>query len=286
LIDGYAPGAALAPKGFLCWSSFGSNPATPTPTELDRHLLALAVKLGDEEVPPISLDPDSSAQQGVVLDHVRLVAQAARTARARGQRLDPYALPADVARQRTVIMAFPKSCDGKTIVPVSIQYGDPGRKPKRLAVVRDEHVNDLVPGFGRPGVLAVSYDSRWFFEDARVTVRYKGSCRQSASEVSFVPRYENGGALETPSAIAPAKTPPGVVMVQAFPDASGRPWQVAYLDGPLLLRQAAIDAAMRWRLVHPRVNGAPIYDAVTLHIPFEAHGRKRVSKTYAPLAVR
>jgi hypothetical protein len=267
-IDGYASRPAWAPMGFLCWSSFGSNPAAPDAAELDRLLLAMAVRLGDGDVPPISLDPDGSAQHGVVLDHVRLVARAARTARARGQRLDPDALPADVAVPRTVIIAFPRKCDGRTIAPASIQYGDGAAEPRRLAVERNERVDDLAPGFGRDGMLAVSYDSRWFFENARVTVQYGESCGPQAGTVSFVPRYEEGGALETPSGTAPPSTPPAVVTVQAFLDVSGRPLFVAYLDGPLLLKQAAMEAAMRWRLVQPRVNGAPVYDAVTLGIPF------------------
>lgn len=273
-IDGYRASLPKAPVGLLCGLAITVSYVRPDPRETQRQLMAVAVGLANADLKPIPLDRDGSTKYGMAFDHVRLVARAAFAAQASGSSLDPAALPGEIARPMTVIVALPWSCSGKLIAPRSIEYtGGLGTSPPVLSTATGTGIQKLVPGLQLPAeALAASYDAPWVFEDGKVTVHYEEPCGRDPADRTFVPKYDEGDASKKVKGKLPAGAthPPGTrVAVQIFCDAEGKPLFPTFVGGFSDLKDAAIEAAMQWRLKPPRLNGAPIYDFVTVVIEFE-----------------
>ena len=133
-MDGYHWSEPAAPKGFLCGAAMNLPPPGPDPFETARQLSAIAVQLGAADVEPISIDADGSRTHGVIYDHVRLIALAARAAAASGTSLDPSRLPQAVASPHLVVIAAPLVCGGETISPESVRLTDSrGNEPRVIA---------------------------------------------------------------------------------------------------------------------------------------------------------
>lgn len=274
-LDGYHWAAPpQAPKGWLCGADMNLNPPGPDPFETQDQLKALAVRLGEQPVDPISLDPDGSRAHGVVFDHVRLIALAARQAAASGKPLNPEQLPRDVAQARTVVIAVPLKCEAKEIAPESIALADSnGNSPQRVGSAKGDEIAKLAPGFEAPsGAIAVAYAAPGLIEGARVTVRYAEPCGSDARELLLPVRSERGRVTKTvPGIVPPTVTVPagGVqVRVQVFLAFDGTPQLPAYVSGPWELRDAAIAAAMEWRVEPAKMNGAPLLQTSILAIVF------------------
>ena len=119
-VDGYHWVDPLAPAGFLCGVAMNLPPPGPDPMETTRQQRGIAIRLGDAEIEPISLDPDGSKKHGIVYDHMRLVGLAARAAAAAGKPLDGNNLPRELLEARMVVIATPLSCGADTIAPDTI----------------------------------------------------------------------------------------------------------------------------------------------------------------------
>jgi protein TonB len=89
------------------------------------------------------------------------------------------------------------------------------------------------------------------------------------------------GQMETPKLIASpnplypaaarAQSLEGVVTLDALVDAAGNVAEVKALSGPMLLRQAAIDALRRWKYQPARLNGLPTSTHMQVNIAFKLH---------------
>ena len=90
-----------------------------------------------------------------------------------------------------------------------------------------------------------------------------------------------GGQMETPRLIASpnplypaaarAQSLEGVVALDALVDAAGNVAEVKALSGPILLRQAAIDALRKWKYQPARLNGLPTSTHMQVNIAFKLH---------------
>lgn len=88
-----------------------------------------------------------------------------------------------------------------------------------------------------------------------------------------------GGQMETPKLIASpnplypaaarAQSLEGVVTLDALVDAAGNVAEVKALSGPMLLRQAAVDALRRWKYQPARLNGLPTSTHLQVNIAFK-----------------
>src|SRR5262245_48942244 len=196
-IDGYRSAPVKAPPGWICGLPLNVPFASADPF-LQLTLMRLAVRLGEDPVAPVSLDPDGSAHHGVVFDHVRLVALAARLGASLGTPLDYAALPAAIARPHLVVVAFPMMCQGSRIAPRSIVYrGGTGPTAPVVESARNERIADLVPGFSAPAdALAVSYDTPWLFDDAQVSVQYERPCGSERAERVFAAQTADGEVIQ------------------------------------------------------------------------------------------
>ena len=70
-------------------------------------------------------------------------------------------------------------------------------------------------------------------------------------------------------AAARAQSLEGVVTLDALVDAAGNVAAVKALSGPMLLRQAAVDALHRWKYQPARLNGLPTSTHLQVNIAFK-----------------
>jgi len=270
-LDGYHWVQPLAPKGWLCGADMNLAPPGPDPFETQNQLNEMAVKMADQPVIPISADPDGSRTHGVIFDHMRLITMAARAAAASNKNLDPKSL-GDLGRAKTVVVAFPRTCDGKTVMADAIALADQqGNQPRLLDTAKGNRVSQMVPGFEAPAnSIAFSFDTKGLIEGSRVAIRYDDACGGEGKEVQMPVHFERGKVTKSATGVAPADAQlPAAgaqVRVQVILDADGVPQYPAYVAGPYELRDAAIAVTKDWRLDAPTMNGAPILQTLTLTV--------------------
>ncbi len=265
-VDGYHWVDPVAPTGFLCGAPMNLAPPGPDPFETTRLLNAIAVNLGAKEVDPISIDPDGSKAHGVVYDHVRLIAVAARAAAASGAPLNPDRLPPSIAGPRLVVIAGPIDCAGETIAPTSVRLTDSrGNEPRAIGTASGAKIADLSPGLtAGPDAVATAYAVPALIAGARTTVRYAKPCA-GKQEV------ELPVAMTSPHVVsqAPAPPPPGQtvppegakIVMQVFVAADGSALNPAFVSGAYEFRAAAAESLKGWKFEPTRANTAPIYKA-------------------------
>jgi hypothetical protein len=256
----------LAPVGFLCGAAMNLAPPGPDAFETTRQQRTIAVALGTADVQPISLDADGSKLHGVVYDHTRLIAMAARAAAAAGKPLDANALPRPLAEPRLVLVAFPVVCGIDTVAPESIALADArGNSPPAVAKATAETIAELVPGLAVPAKsIAVAYAVPALINGARTTIRYAQPC-------SGAPDVTLPVTITPPHVVseAPAPAPPGSavpaggakVVLQLFVAADGTAQYPAFVSGAFEFTDAAIESLKGWRFEPSRVNGAPLFQA-------------------------
>jgi hypothetical protein len=270
-IDGYHWLQPLAPKGWLCGADMNLAPPGPDPFETQDQLNAMAVKMADQPVMPISADPDGSRTHGVVFDHMRLITLAARAAIASNKTLDSKSL-GELGRAKTVVVAFPRTCEGKMVMADAIALADQqGNQPKLVDTAKGNKVASMLPGFEAPAnSIAFAFETKGLIEGSRIAIRYEDACGAEGKEVLMPVRFERGKVTKSAPGVAPADVQvPAAgaqVRVQVILDADGVPQYPAYAGGPYELHDAAITAAKEWRLDAPTMNGAPILQTLTLTI--------------------
>jgi hypothetical protein len=265
-MDGYHWSDLAAPKGFLCGAPMNLAPPGPDPFETTRQLNAIAVSLGAAEVDPISIDADGSKAHGVVYDHVRLIAVAARAAAASAAPLDPDRLPQALATPHLVVIAWPIVCAGETIGPKSVRLTDrSGNEPRVIGTASGAKIADLSPGLsGRTDAVAIAYAVPVLIAGARTTVHYAKPCEGTQD-------VELPVAIAGPRIVsqAPAPPPPGKtvppdgakVVMQIFVAADGSALKPAFVSGAYEFTAAAAESLKGWKFEPARVNTAPFYKA-------------------------
>jgi len=274
-VDEYHYSELRAPAGFICGQPIGLDVPTPDPFQTSVALISVAVEQGSvRDFPPIPLDQDGATTHGVVFDQFRMIARAARAAAAAGTRLDPKALPAEIARPRTVVLAYPLSCNARTVAPAAVEIlGAQGADGRRDGdYIRDAAIGTLLPGVQAPvSSLAAIFILATLRPTDTVRITYSDpSCTGGTPELSLPVKFTDPRTLETPTpplpaGLAPSDTP---VRLQALVDLDGMLQRPAYVGGPTHLTPAAIEAIQRWRSEPPRINGAPIARAVLVQVKF------------------
>jgi hypothetical protein len=274
-IDEYHFGELRAPRGFVCGQPIALGPPPADPFQTSEAIISVAAEQGaNRDFAPIPLGHDGSTTHGIAFDHFRMVARAARAASAAGSRLDPRTIPADVSRTRTVILAFPLTCDGRTAAPAAIDIVDPQANAARREgdYARNAAISALLPGVQAPASsLAAIFTLATLRASDTVRITYAdAACTGGATEVSLPVKYSPPRTLDTPAPALPAGAAPAdaPVRLQALVDLDGSLQRATYMGGPGHLVRAAIDAVSRWRSEPPRVNGAPVARGVILQVTF------------------
>lgn len=265
-VDGYRWSDPVAPKGFLCGVPMNLAPPGPDPFETTRQLNAIAVSLGAADVEPISIDADGSKAHGVVYDHVRLIALAARTAAASGKPIDPNRLPPAVAAPHLVVIAGPITCAGDAVAPESIALTDnAGNQPPSPTTARGDKIADLATGLtGRADVIAIAYAVPALIAGARVTVHYAKPCDGTQDVVLPVVMTNPRVLSQAPAPPPPGKTVPpegARVVMQIFVAPDGSALNPAFVSGAYEFTAAAAESLKGWKFEPTRANKAPIYKA-------------------------
>jgi hypothetical protein len=264
--------AALSPQAPDVNAREGTQ---PDPRQTSEALIAVAIAQGAaRDFSPIPLDQDGATTHGVVFDQFRLIARTARAAAAARTRFDAAALPAAIVRPRTVVLAYPLFCDGRSTSPGAIELvGGQGRSITREGdYTRDAAIGALLPGVQAPvASLAATFPIQTLRPMDTVRITYSnGACTGGPSELAFPVEFTPARTLEAPTPQLPPGLAPGEapVRLQALVDLEGRLQRAVYVSGPSHLTPAAVQAIQRWRSEPPRINGAPIVRAVLVHVAF------------------
>jgi hypothetical protein len=268
-----------APKGFICGAPIGLMPPGPDLFQASRQLARLAVDQGAaKDFAPIPLDagPDGRPARGVVLDHFRMMARVTRAAASGGTPivLDPAQRPPDALRQRTVIVAFPWTCDGRRILPRSIDLmsaqGQPA--PRQGDDVAGEALAAQVPGLDVPeGSVAATFGLQAPRANDAVRITYAEPCN-GAADVTLQLRQTPLRTINTPQPAMPdgVSAASNSVRLQAQVDLDGGLKYVTYVGGSRELLAAAAEAVRGWSVDPVRINNAPISTPVALQVTFRA----------------
>lgn len=268
--------AMRAPKGFTCGTPIDLAPPGPDLFQASRVLVRLAVEQGaSRDFAPIPLDGEPGAPpRGVVLDHFRMMARVTRAAAASGKPivLDPAVRPPDSLRQRTVVVAYPRTCEGRTIPPQAIELmsaqGQPA--PRQGDDAAGEALAALVPGLEVPaGSIGATFGLQAPRANDSVKITYAEACAGAADAVVTL-RLTPLRPISTPEPVMPADAtvPPGAVRLQAQVDLDGALTHPAYVGGPRELLDAAIQAVRTWTVEPVRINNAPLSTPVALQVKF------------------
>jgi hypothetical protein len=279
-LDGYHFDDALtAPKGFTCAVPIGLAAPPPDGLLAAESLLQLAIEQGAaKDWEPISLDPDGGSAHGVLLDHFRLIARAARAATAAGTPIDPRKPDVGLMRPRMVVVAYPLRCgDKEPVAPGSIEIvAAEGQSPRRdgeLAI--GEALARMLPGMRVPaGAMAAAF----FIDRPRATdairIAYPDGGCGTSNEAVLPMKYTNAKPLKTPQPALPGalagQASARPVRLQALIDLDGAAQRIVYVGGPAALVDAAIDAVRGWTAEPARLNGSPVVTPVTLQVRFQA----------------
>lgn len=265
-----------APHGFICALPIGLNPPPPDAFLALDDMIALAIEQGGaRDFQPISIDADGSAAHGIILDHFRYIAGAARHASLGGRPVDPAVRPPEWSRPRTLVIAFPLRCDGKSIGAASVDLiGGTQAAPLRPEgeLIAGDALARLLPGMSLPaGALAASYRVERPRPDDVVRIAYPEGACGTPNEITLPLRATAARPLQTPAPALPADHPgtDQPVRLQALIDFEGTARRVVYMGGPAALTQAAIDGVRSWTAEPARINGAPVVAPVTLQVKFE-----------------
>jgi hypothetical protein len=265
-MDGYHWADPAAPQGFLCGAPMNLAPPGPDPFDTTRKLNAFAVTLGSADVDPISMDPDGSRVHGVVYDHVRLIALAARAAAASGTPLDPAKLPRQVENPHLVVIAAPLVCEGETIAPESVRLTDSaGNQPRAIGTASGAKIADLSPGLaGQPDAVAIAYSVPELIAGARTTVHYAKPCAGMQDVQLPVAITRPHVVSEAPAPPPPGKTVPpegAKVVMQVFVTPDGSASNPMFVSGAYEFTAAAAESLKGWKFEPARANKAPVYKA-------------------------
>jgi hypothetical protein len=270
-LDAYHFWEQRAPKGLTCGQAIQLQPMVDQFKAADS-LKVVAVEQGaTRDIPPIPLDSDGSTTHGVVLDGFRLLALASRAAAAGGATLSPEAR----IEGGTTVVAYPLSCDSRTVAPIAIDIVTPqGQQVQRNGdLVNHAGIAKLLPGLTTPaGSIAARYPIQQLGPNLRVRVRYaEAACPQGATEVwlplNFVPARPS--SFPEPALPEGANSAEKRLMLQVLIDLTGELRQVSYAGGPKHLEAAALEAAKTWRAEPARVNGAPVPTSTLLQMGFK-----------------
>ena len=275
-LDAYHFDDALkAPKGFVCAAPIALAPPQADAFLAQDSLRELAIEQGAAtDFAPIPLDADGSGAHGILLDHFRLMARAARAAKAAGTPLDPKKPTPEFARSHMVVVAYPLRCgDREPVGPIGIAIvpSQGALPPRDGEPATGAALARLLPGMDvPPGSMAAVFPLSVPRPVDSIRITYPdGSCGPS-NDVVLPVKITSGKRLNWPQPSLPPGQPPTdrPIWLQALVDTEGRTQRVVYVGGPTALKQAAIEAVRAWEAEPARVNGAPVVTPVLLQVKF------------------
>jgi hypothetical protein len=272
-MDAYHFGHPKVPKGFTCGEALPTALRLPPvdPFKATPAILGLAIEESAAPFQPVPLDVDGSSAHGVVFDQFRMMAFAARGARAAGRSLDPEKPPAD-ARVGLVVLAQPASCEGRSVPAERVEIvGEQGPPlPSDGPLVTDaSELSTLLPGVMiPPASVAARYRLAFLRPRDQIRIAYGSPCGGTTAAALLPMTLEPARLLTS----APARMPSGVsesdptVYVQAVIDLDGRFKRRIPIGGPPSLTSAALQSLDDWRAQPARVNGVPVVTPIVLQI--------------------
>ena len=276
-LDAYHYWEQRAPKGFICGQPMQLQPILDNFQALES-LASTALEQGaTREFTPIPLDADGVTTHGVVWDGFRMLAMASRAAAASGKNLAPLSgMAAPIAGREggTVVIAYPLTCEGRTVPPVAIDMVAVQGPPLPLTggIVKEAAIATLLPGVKAPaGSIAARFQLQQLRPSDRVRITYsETACPQDATEVYLPLKFTQARPADFPLPALPKDANPAEnrVLLQVLIDLDGRLQRVTYVGGPTQLQQAAIEAAKTWRAQPARINGAGVPMATLLEVRF------------------
>lgn len=275
-VDEYHFTDPMAPRGFICGQPIGLGLPPPDPFSASTALLTTAIEQGaTRDFQPIALDGDGSTTHGVVFDHFRLVARVARASAQSGVTPTAQTLPRAVAQPHTVVLAYPLSCGGRTVAPVSIDIvSTQGAAPRRDGdYVRDAGLGTVLPGVQAPASsLAATFVMSTLRPIDTVQIGYvDGTCTGGDSKLILPVKFSDARVVDTPSPTYPSGTAPSEtpVRLQVLVDLDGMLQHPVYVGGPPDLSAAAMEAIRHWRFEPQRINGAAVAGAAIVQVTFK-----------------
>lgn len=277
-LDWYRYTALTAPRGFVCGQPFNLGLPPPDPFLAADQLQRLALADGGEpagSAPPIELGGGGPNMPGVAFDHFRLLERASRAAAEAGTPLVAGEMPEAVSRPHSVVLAYPRACDGRQVPASRIVFEDPrGRQiPPEATGTRLDTLARWVPAFKPPeGTLAARFALDGPRAGVVVKATYPDACSGATEEITLELSSTPARLVDSPMPTRPAGDGAiGVwVAVQAVVDQQGRFREATALGGPADLARAAVAALAGWRAEPPRVNGAPLTSPVVVQLTFQA----------------
>jgi hypothetical protein len=99
----------------------------------------------------------------------------------------------------------------------------------------------------------------------------EAACPGDATEVTLALRFTPARPADFTLPTLPDGANPAErrMLLQVVIDLDGQLQRVTYAGGPAGLRQAAVDAASKWRAEPARVNGAPVPTATLVGLEFK-----------------
>jgi hypothetical protein len=269
-IDVYHFDPPMAPTGFTCGKPFELSPPPLDPFKASKDLAALAIEQGAARAfTPIVLSA-SEAPRVEVMDQFRVLAHLARSAAASGSRLDPEHPP----RAGSAVLAYAKTCDGRTIVPTAIDIIAAQGPPVQRGgpYLNETTVASVLPNLQLPeGTLVATYALGQLRPTDVVRVSYSETpCGNSEKTIDLrvqatQPRPRPSPPPRLPQGYAPTAAS---MLIQALIDTDGRVQRPSYVGGPEDLIPAAMDAVRELLAEPARINGAPIVTPTMIPLRF------------------
>lgn len=273
-LDEYHWDSPKAPKGLTCGLASDLTPPGPDPMDTQTQWRSLGLELAAAPPPPIPIDQDGSTTHGIVLDYVRVIAQAGKTALAEGRPFTADNTPSGLNQQHLVVVAYPLTCEGRTILPQTVTLSDAnGAVPPVHAQATGAQVRALTQGFAVPeSSIAIAYRTLTLINGAKITIRYaEPPCQASSPDVVLPVKVDPPQLIRRSTPVIPAgvdAAPNSAVNLRVAVGLDNRLRYPAYLSGPPQLMEAAIAAVKDWQIEPPLMNGVPTILMISLGVTF------------------
>lgn len=269
-------------------------PVAPAPAgQANAQLTRLAIETGERAEPmAVPLDAAGPATHGVLYDGFLVTALRARAAMKEGHPIDPAAPSVSAIQEDLVAVAFPLTCNGKTIAPTDIGISKGGTTPGPLretsALLFRHELDARLPGVSLPaGAAGRAFANIPLSQNLEVRVTYaEPPCGASSAVVTLPIQWVRGQidfrytTTRLPS--GSALPSPTVVRIRSLIDTNGSYRYPSLADGPAELGPVALTTASNWKSQPYKANGTPMPQAVISTLTFTTTGMPEPAATTTP----
>ena len=255
----------------------------PPPGQVEMSLLRLAIEAATKSDPVlIPLDTAGGPVHGVVLDRYLLAAVGARAAVKAGTPIDVTAVTPELLKNMTFVVAYPVTCNGRTIRPRQIEMSAGGtiQGPVRSIgpLVDGDTLGGATPGLTlADGAVGMPFQSIAFSQNLEVRVTYaEPPCVTTGSVLTFPLQYAQTQVQpRLTTARLPSNTSlpsPTPVRLRGIVDLEGSYRFPTLADGPAELAATSVVTAAQWKFNPARVNGVAAPAVIIMPLTFTASG--------------